>query len=141
MQNDAGTVQDNSHKIRTACSADVPAENENPGALAGATGDDLKDWLSWIDHNIRRELTARALMEAVLACDPDDRLDLLERFYEALRPGFPITAFGSVMDEAMFWADHASPAERKAYTLACFNRMSPADQSSFLNYVQQKEGA
>jgi hypothetical protein len=27
MQNDTGTVQDNSHKIRIGCSAGVPAEN------------------------------------------------------------------------------------------------------------------
>ncbi|MFC3629856.1 hypothetical protein ACFOM8_10415 [Paracoccus angustae] len=116
-------------------------ENENPGALAGATGADIEDWLSWVDHNIQRESAARGLMEAVLACDPSDRLELLERFYEALCPGFPIIAFDSLMAEAAFWADRASPAERKAYALACYNRLSPSDQSGFLDYVQQKGAA
>jgi hypothetical protein len=114
-------------------------QTRNPGALAGATGADLKDWLSWVDHNIRREAAARALMEAVLACDPDDRILLMERFIEALRPGQPITAFASIMSEASFWADMASTAELKAYALACYNRMSAADRSAFLGYV--KKGA
>ena len=38
MQNDAGTCSFDWHKIDTACSADVPGQIENPGALAGATG-------------------------------------------------------------------------------------------------------
>lgn len=114
---------------------------ESPSALAGATGADIQDWLSWIDHNIRREAAARNLAAATLDCDPSDRLELLERFHDALRPGFPITAFGSVMAEAAFWADTASPAERKAYTLACFNRMPLHEQMAFLDYVQGRSAA
>lgn len=80
-------------------------------------------------------------MEAVLACDPDDRLELLERFYEALRPGFPIIPLDSIMEEAGFWADRASATELKAYALACYNRLSPSHQSDFLNYVQGRSEA
>ena len=75
-------------------------------------------------------------MEAVLACDPRDRIPLMERFIEALRPGQPIAAFASIMEEASFWADMASTAELKAYALACYNRMAPSDRAAFLNYVQ-----
>lgn len=139
MQNDAGTVRLDSHKIRTVCSADVPpdGEKESPGALTGATGDELHSWLEWFDHNTKREDAARALMNAVLDCDPGDRLELLERFYDASRPGFPIVSLDSLMAEAGFWADRASPAERKAYALACYTRMAPADQAGFLAYVQK----
>ena len=116
-------------------------ENENPGALAGATGADLHSWLEWVDLSIQRESAARSLMDAVLACEPRDRIPLMERFIEALRPGQPIAAFGSIMAEASFWADMASAAELKAYALACYSRLSPADQIGFLNYVQQKGAA
>lgn len=112
-------------------------EKESPGALAGATGDELHSWLEWFDHNTKREDAARALMSAVLGCDPADRLELLERFYDASRPGFPIVSLDSLMAEAGFWADRASPAERKAYALACYTRMAPADQAGFLAYVQK----
>lgn len=81
-------------------------------------------------------------MEAVLACDPRDRVPLMERFIEALRPGWPLSAFmSSVMEEAGFWTDMASRVELKAYCLACFERLPRDDQASFLNYVQQKECA
>lgn len=115
--------------------------NENPGALAGATGADLHSWLEWVDLNIQREAAARSLMEAVLACDPRDRIPLMERFIEAMRPGQPVPAFDSVMAEAAFWADMASTAELKAYALACYSRMSASDQQAFLGYVQGRAAA
>ena len=117
------------------------SENENPGALAGASGADLHSWLEWVDLNIQRESAARSLMEAVLACDPRDRIPLMERFIEAMRPGAPIPAFGSIMAEAAFWADMASTAELKAYSVACYSRMSLTDQAAFLSYVQRGAAA
>ncbi|WP_306752715.1 hypothetical protein [Paracoccus actinidiae] len=116
-------------------------ENITPIPLGDGTGADLQDWLSWVDDNTRREVAARNLAAATLDCDPSDRLELLELLHKALRRGFPITAFGSVMDEAAFWADGASPAERKAYCLACFNRMPARDQAAFLDYVQGRSAA
>jgi uncharacterized membrane protein len=119
----------------------MSGESITPISRAGGTGAEMQDWLSWVDNNIRREVAARNLAAAALDCDPSDRLELLERLHEALRRGFPITAFGSVMDEAAFWADGASPAERKAYALACFNRMPARDQTAFLEYVQGRSAA
>lgn len=121
----------------------MSGESITPISHAGGTGAgaDLQDWLSWVDDNTRREVAAGNLAAATLNCDPSDRLELLELLHEALRRGFPITAFGSVMDEAAFWADGASPAERKAYCLACFNRMPARDQAAFLDYVQGRSAA
>ena len=119
----------------------MQTQMKSPSALAGASGADIQDWLSWIDNNIRREVAARSLADAALNCDPGDRLELLEQFHDALRPGFPITSFGGVMAEATFWADNASPAERKAYCLATFNRMSARDQAAFLQHVQGRSAA
>lgn len=114
---------------------------ESPSALAGAAGADIQDWLDWIDDNIRWEVGARKLAVAILHCDPSHRLELLERFYDVLRPGVPIIAFDSLMTEAAFWADRASLAERKAYSLACFNRMPTRDQAAFIDYVQARASA
>ncbi|VDS10019.1 hypothetical protein PARHAE_03229 [Paracoccus haematequi] len=119
----------------------MSGENIAPISHAGGTGADIQDWLSWIDDNIRREVAARNLADAVLDCDPLDRLEMLEQCYDALRPGFPIIAMNSLMVEASFWADRASPAERKAYALACFNRMPARDQAAFLDYVQGRSAA
>lgn len=116
-------------------------QKECPGTLAGATGADVQEWLSWIDHNIERENAAREFALALLKCDPADRLELLEVSIEALRPGWPVPPFGRVMDEASFWADMASRAERKAYMLACFERLSVRDQSGFLAYAQRRSAA
>jgi hypothetical protein len=116
-------------------------EKANPTPLAGGAEFDLQDWLSWIDNSIRRETAARKLAAVTLDCDPCDRLDLLEMLHEAFRAGSPLPAFGSIMAEASDWADWASPAERKAYALACFNRMPARDQSAFLEYVQGRRAA
>lgn len=114
---------------------------ENPDALAGAVGADLNSTAEWVDTNTRRESAARPLCDAVAACDPRDRLFLLELLIEALRAGQPVPAFDSVMAEASHWADWASTAELKAYALACYTRLSAWDQNAFLGYVQGRAAA
>ena len=47
----------------------------------------------------------------------------------------------AIMAEAAFWADTASPTERKAYCLATFNRMPLNEQMAFLDYVQGRSAA
>lgn len=89
-----------------------------------------------LDRNSRREAAARDLAQAIAACDPDDRLEFVEWVHEFLAAGFPIVLMGSVMEEAVFWADRASRAERKAYCLATFKRLSRDDQEAFLQHVQ-----
>lgn len=116
---------------------DFGLENENPGALARAAGADMQTNTDRGDDTLIRLHAARALADATAACDPDDRVLLLERLLDTLRPGWPIPAFmGRVMEEAGFWADMASRVELKAYALACYRRMTPADQAAFLGFVQ-----
>ncbi len=150
MQNNAGTLQDNPHKISTVCSGDVlgdkaekpPEAKENPGALAGATGDfEIGEWFARIDHNLKRESSARALAQAVADCDPDDRLPFLERIIEGLRPGQPSVGFGPIMVEARDWASWASRTELKAYCLAAYEAMSGRDQAAFLGHLDRRAAA
>ena len=116
---------------------EAESENENPGALAGATGSYVKNIEVSDQNTFNRLQTATSLACAIAACDPDDRVPFLERLLEELRPGWPQVPFlCGLMEEAGFWADRASRVELKAYALACYQRMSPADQVAFLGYVQ-----
>lgn len=133
---------DNTNENRPVANLSLEAANENPGALAGATGAELHSSAVTHDHTLNRLRTASALACAVAACDPDDRVPFLERLLEELRPGWPQVPFlCGVMEEAGFWADMASRVELKAYCLASYRRMTPADQAAFLGYVQQREAA
>ena len=53
----------------------------------------------------------------------------------------PIAAFNSYMDEASFWADMASPNELKAYSVACYLRLSDRDRIAFNNWVDRRVAA
>ena len=116
-------------------------QNITPISHGGGTGADIKDWLSWFDTNLTRHHAATALADAVLKCDAEDRLPFIEAIHHALSAVFPGPLFGSIMAEAAFWADRASHAERKAYCLACYNRMPAREQSAFLDYVQGRSAA
>ena len=61
--------------------ADAP-ENENPGALAGATGADLHSSGVADEDSLKRTEAARALAAAVSDCDPRDRIPLLKRLLD-----------------------------------------------------------
>lgn len=116
--------------------------NENPGALAGATGAELHSSAFTDEFTLKRLRSATALAHAAAACEPDDRVPLLERLLDELRPGWPQVPFlCGVMEEAAFWADMASRVELKAYCLATFQRMKSSDQAAFLDYVQGRAAA
>ena len=55
--------------------------------------------------------------------------------------GMPGAPLFNHMDEASSWADMAEPAELDAYALASFNRMAPARQAAFLNFIQRRAAA
>ena len=57
-------------------------ENENPGALAGATGADLHSSVVADEDSLKRTEAARALAAAVSDCDPRDRIPLLKRLLD-----------------------------------------------------------
>lgn len=115
--------------------------NENPGALAGATGADFEDWFSWFDHNVKRGHDARKLIAAVLDCEPADRLLFIELIAEVLGAGSPIPPFGSVMAEANLWAREASRAELKAYCAASYMHLPPADRQKFRSFADERATA
>ena len=68
--------------------------------------------------------------------DPDDVFATAEAVLPARTPS-PIAPLFSYKDEAEFWTGVADPEAIEAYCLACFERMAPARQVAFLNYVQQ----
>lgn len=115
------------------------AENENPGALAGATGakeqskPDLHE-----DYTMRREW-ANTLRMVIENCDPTDAALIMSDALDKMRLGAPVPALISSMDEAQSWAEWATPAEHKAYCLACFNALSPVYRAAFLAYVTGRD--
>lgn len=113
----------------------------NPGALAGATGANLDSFWSWFDTNADRQARASRVIDAVLDCDPEDRVLFLETILDQIRPGWPRSFNIDVMEEAGWWADTATTPERKAYMLACYRRLSRTDKESFLTYITGRAAA
>lgn len=62
--------------------AEMGTANENPGALAGATGADLHGSRVADEDSLKRIEAARALAAAVSDCDPRDRVPLLKRLLD-----------------------------------------------------------
>lgn len=101
----------------------------------------VRESLDWLDATLARVDAASRLSAAIVACHPDDREGLLEAALDHLRAGQPVPPFTGVMAEAALWADWASPAELKAYCLATYTRMRPADQRAFLGFVKGRAAA
>lgn len=97
----------------------------------------LQAWHSDFTRKLDRSEAAEAFVMASLDCAPEDRLPLIEMMQDHYSADNPIPSFGPVMDEASDWANWASRKELKAYALASFNRMSPADQRAFLDYIRR----
>ena len=74
---------------------------------------------------------------AIANCDPRDACQIMSAALFDLTNGAPTPALIGIMDEAGFWADWATRDQLKAYCLACFTRMSEADQLAFLCYVRR----
>ena len=128
------------------CAASVrigeQAEKENPGALAGATGEHSTAFWDQFQRNTRRSADASRLIDAVFACDPDDRLWLVEMIFDQLRPHEPDFAPDHhAMIWARGWVQFASRAERKAFALACFEALAEPDRAAFLDYVNGRAAA
>jgi hypothetical protein len=109
--------------------------NENPGALAGATGADQLGTSFKTEEYRARAVAASALADAIADCDRDDAVTLMDAALWGLRAGAPGPAFLSIMQEAEEWADFATVSERKAYCLASWNRLPGSDRAAFLAHV------
>lgn len=97
-------------------------------------------FLDWIEENAGREANARQLIDAVLNCGAD-AARFLEIVHAHLSPGHPIPNPYGLLGGAREWAGWASTAENKAYALACFEALPPADQAAFLRHVSQEVAA
>ena len=113
---------------------------ENPGALAGATGDILGVTFKSEYYRNRAE-TATKLGRAIAECHPKDACIIMEAALDNLTEGHPYYPICRTIDEAGYWADQATRNERKAFALANFTRLSKADQAAFLAYVQRGAAA
>lgn len=76
-----------------------------------------------------------ALAYAALRSLDHDHASMTAQAFFGGGAGQPIAPLFNSMDEAVFWADMAAPAELDAYALASFNRMAKARQAAFLDYV------
>ena len=85
LQKTTGTDNENCYKSDTCDSASFHPQNENPGALAGATGGDkFGTLIGYLGYRKRAE-AATALCFAIADCDPDDASVILDAALTALR--------------------------------------------------------
>lgn len=97
-------------------------------------------FLDRIEENARRQAAGRDLINAALNCGAD-AARFLEILHAALSPGHPIPNPYGLLGGAREWAGWASTAENKAYALACYEALPPADQAAFLRHVSQEVAA
>ena len=50
--------------------------------------------------------------------------------------GTPLPRLMDLMEDAGWWADLATPEERRAYAVACFNRFSQRERDEFRAFVE-----
>ncbi len=113
----------------------LTAQNENPGALAGATGADIRDKTTMCEVYRKRLESATALCRAIAACEPEDAAFLMNGILERMCAGSPTPVFLSAMDDARWWVSIATHAEVKAWALACYEQMPAATRAAFLGHV------
>lgn len=99
------------------------------------------DFLDLIEENAARQVAAQHLINAALNCGAD-AVAFLEIVHSVLSPDWPLPSpYANLMAEAREWARIASTAQRKAYALACFEELTPADQAAFLSHVGARAAA
>lgn len=97
------------------------------------------DWESWANFAkvALHSLTDRerySLSFAILyTLDPAQAEQTAAEILNAA--GSPLPPFLGAMDDARHWASLASKTERKAYALAAFEAMEPADQNAFYRHI------
>jgi len=109
--------------------------NENPGALAGATGAGNIEQAFKTKEYRTRAIAATALGRAIADCHPADACTLMESAIADLRPAMPSVPLISAMAEAREWAAWAMASQVKAIALAAFEAMSGPDRRAFLAHV------
>lgn len=114
----------------------VPSpENENPGALAGATGAEVITYSFKTEHYRKRSIAAMALCHAIADCHPSDACEIMGAALADLRAPMPSVPFLNQMEEARVWAMYADRAQLKAFCAATFEAMASVDRKAFLRYA------
>lgn len=117
-----------------------PTENENPGALAGATGaDDFPNFVT--EEYLNRAEAATALCHAIADADRDDAVFLMDAALERLSVGAPLPVFLDALDDAKWWASFAAPHELRAFAFAIYQAMTKQMRARFREYVLREEAA
>lgn len=98
---------------------------------------DTDEWLAAKDE-IQEHLTETDLASLAfvsLRCLPDDVAMQVSDSAMGLM-GAPVPPLNDdVMQDARWWADGASERELKAYSIACYHRMSPRAREGFRKWV------
>jgi hypothetical protein len=79
------------------------------------------------------EETATVASVALQATDAD--LAQLVASHVLEGAGVPLPTFDDLMSDARFWADIATPDERAAYAVACFNRFTMQERDDFRAFI------
>jgi hypothetical protein len=79
---------------------------------------------------------------ALMACDDDEAAGIAEAVLEpSPGAGWPLPPLFDAVDEAAFWAGHASGEDLRAYLLTCFRALSARDRAEFLSFAQGRAAA
>lgn len=118
-----------------------PVANENPGALAGATGADSTKNQFWTEEYRSRADAATMLCHAIANCHRDDAVTILSAALVDLSGGMPLPIWIDALSDARAWAAFATEIERKAFALATFETMLPASRAAFLDRIHGRVAA
>ena len=153
-QNGTGTRSNEWHKTDTGSSTPVPLTSRQSFGKVVAPAHKLMSRMlgycltldtaeAWSGFRIiaaaRLSETERAALafSALNSLDPDHaEMTAVASFGSA---GMPPPPFLGGMDEARFWSSYASRSELKAYALAAYEAMSPADQMAFRRHISEVE--
>ncbi len=123
---------------RSAMSKYAKAEHKRAAKALGyglTLGDDSA-WFSvsavW-QARLTPQEAATVACAAILATDSEFAESIAYAVLEGA--GAPLPAFFDIVSEAGFWADMATPQERAAYAVACFNRFSPVERDEFRDFA------
>lgn len=109
-------------------------ENENPGALAGATGAEFEGSECLESYKVRHGL-ATLLCRTINACHPRDAVPIMVAALGEIGAGMPPPTLRKPMVEAREWAKDATVYELRAYAAACVEEMPAEDLANFLAFV------
>ena len=92
-------------------------------------------------HRLTGFERACLLMATVRSMETDDVAYVLRSMEEREGIGMPLPPFLDPVDDATWWAEHASVEERKAVLTAAFLSLPPREQDGFLAHATRRAAA